>query len=280
MIACAPAHGALVPVSRSSEVRVSATVGTQTNSDSRQTMEFGTFDEAIGAGAVIAGQGTASASASQRSSIDSALGTFFATGGAAAAQTETGSAFASSDFTYRFGVTGADERVTFNGAIARTESGVVNAWLRDLVDPPDVYLLRRHVSEFPPHPGEPGPTWIEQFTLLSGHTYEVSFRAGSVATAGTTSFSGGFAIVLPGDFNNNGTVDAADYVVWRKTDGTQAGYNAWRSHFGQSAGSGSGGSASAAVPEPSTLVLILVATLSIFTGDAQKLRESQKLVHV
>ena len=27
------------------------------------------------------------------------------------------------------------------------------------------------------------------------------------------------AAALPGDYNNNGTVDAADYVVWRKTDG-------------------------------------------------------------
>ena len=38
---------------------------------------------------------------------------------------------------------------------------------------------------------------------------------------------------LPGDFNHDGTVDAADYVVWRKTDGTQAEYNTWRTHFGQ-----------------------------------------------
>ena len=30
---------------------------------------------------------------------------------------------------------------------------------------------------------------------------------------------------IPGDFNDDGTVDAADYVVWRKNDGTQAGYN-------------------------------------------------------
>ena len=45
---------------------------------------------------------------------------------------------------------------------------------------------------------------------------------------------------LPGDFNNDGTVDAADYVVWRKNDGTQAGYDAWRAHFGASLGSGAG----------------------------------------
>ena len=42
---------------------------------------------------------------------------------------------------------------------------------------------------------------------------------------------------LPGDFNNNGTVDAADYVVWRKTDGTPADYNTWRTNFGQTVGS-------------------------------------------
>ena len=38
---------------------------------------------------------------------------------------------------------------------------------------------------------------------------------------------------LPGDFNNDGTVDAADYVVWRKNDGTQTGYDGWRANFGR-----------------------------------------------
>jgi hypothetical protein len=33
---------------------------------------------------------------------------------------------------------------------------------------------------------------------------------------------------LPGDYDQNGTVDAADYVVWRKVDGTQTGYDTWR----------------------------------------------------
>jgi probable HAF family extracellular repeat protein len=68
-------------------------------------------------------------------------------------------------------------------------------------------------------------------------------------------------IPIPGDFNHDGSVDAADYVVWRKGIGvapTQENYNDWRSHFGQTAGSGSGDTANAAVPEPrSTLVLIL-----------------------
>jgi len=49
-------------------------------------------------------------------------------------------------------------------------------------------------------------------------------------------------------------IDSADYVVWRKHDGTLAGFNTRRTHFGQTAGSGSGASANAAMPEPSTLV--------------------------
>jgi concanavalin A-like lectin/glucanase superfamily protein/dockerin type I repeat protein/PEP-CTERM motif-containing protein len=79
-----------------------------------------------------------------------------------------------------------------------------------------------------------------------------------------------------GDYNGSGVVDAADYVVWRKTLG-QSGfglaadgnannqvdpldYNVWRAHFGQTTGSGSGSGANAAVPEPSTLVMLVLAT--------------------
>ena len=45
-----------------------------------------------------------------------------------------------------------------------------------------------------------------------------------------------WAAVDAGDFNQDGTVDAADYVVWRKDLGgiyTQNDYNIWRAHFGQ-----------------------------------------------
>ncbi len=67
------------------------------------------------------------------------------------------------------------------------------------------------------------------------------------------------SLTVPGDYNNNGVVDAADYIVWRKTDGTPAGYNAWRTHFGQTAGSGSGAIANATVPEPATAVMLMFA---------------------
>jgi T5SS/PEP-CTERM-associated repeat protein len=69
---------------------------------------------------------------------------------------------------------------------------------------------------------------------------------------------------LPGDYNQDGRVDAADYVVWRKNDATQAGYNLWRTNFGRTAGSGTGASAGAtvAVPEPTATFIVLTASLA------------------
>ena len=83
---------------------------------------------------------------------------------------------------------------------------------------------------------------------------------------------------LPGDYNQNNIVDAADYTVWRDnlgsgtalpnddTPGVDANdYTRWKTHFGEVAGSGSGsgatGSASAAVPEPAPLVLVALGGL-------------------
>ena len=66
---------------------------------------------------------------------------------------------------------------------------------------------------------------------------------------------------LPGDFNHDSVVDAADYVVWRKEIGTAAEYDTWRSHFGRTAGSGSAGASPSqtAVPEPASLILLGLA---------------------
>ncbi len=70
------------------------------------------------------------------------------------------------------------------------------------------------------------------------------------------------------DYNEDGFVDAADYVLWRSDPtsygGTPAGYDLWVEHFGEAApGSGSGpGTAGFAVPEPATgLLLAFGATL-------------------
>jgi hypothetical protein len=68
---------------------------------------------------------------------------------------------------------------------------------------------------------------------------------------------------LLGDYNGDGTVDAADYVVWRKTDGTAAGYSAWRTNFGAMAASGSVASENAAVPESTTIGMLIVGMLAM-----------------
>jgi hypothetical protein len=74
--------------------------------------------------------------------------------------------------------------------------------------------------------------------------------------------------MVDGDFNGDGVVNAADYVLWRNggplqndpTPGVQpADYDFWVSRFGATSGSGSGG---AAVPEPATW-LCLVAGLGL-----------------
>jgi hypothetical protein len=79
---------------------------------------------------------------------------------------------------------------------------------------------------------------------------------------------------LPGDFNENGAVDAADYVLWRNNldtsnnlpNGvsppgtvTQADYTHWRAHFGETAGGGAALGQAAAVPEPGSYALCAFA---------------------
>jgi hypothetical protein len=64
-------------------------------------------------------------------------------------------------------------------------------------------------------------------------------------------------IGLPGDYNNDLIVDAADYVMWHKTDGTPYGYDEWRTNFGRSAG----GLANEGIPEPATILLVALALL-------------------
>jgi hypothetical protein len=68
----------------------------------------------------------------------------------------------------------------------------------------------------------------------------------------TNGISHGFIATLNADFNGDGAVDAADYVVWRKRNGTLDEYNFWRSKFGTAGSSGMSRSDGdlASVPEP------------------------------
>lgn len=79
--------------------------------------------------------------------------------------------------------------------------------------------------------------------------------------------------IIPGDYNNDGSVDAADYTVWRDNVGAVAGtlandttgtligvdqYNLWVANYGETAESMM---SSQSIPEPTTLLLVAMATI-------------------
>jgi hypothetical protein len=81
--------------------------------------------------------------------------------------------------------------------------------------------------------------------------------------------------VPAGDFNEDGRIDAADYIVWRKqmgqpltawdgADGNGDGlvneldYGVWRRNFGKTIPDAGSGAVSPAVPEPSSLMLLFL----------------------
>jgi hypothetical protein len=74
------------------------------------------------------------------------------------------------------------------------------------------------------------------------------------------------APAIPGDYNQNGTVDAADYVLWRNggplANDPSPGvgpddYTRWRAQFGKNSGGGSGSTSAQGVPEPGGLLLLV-----------------------
>ena len=123
--------------------------------------------------------------------------------------------------------------------------------------------------------------WYAQGISLDGQTIvgvgknPTGQQEGWVAHVGPTS--------ITGDYNQNGVVDAADYVVWRDSvgqvgealvaDGDGSGavdtgdYEVWRAHFGQNAAGSSASfrAVSAVVPEPSTVALAAQPAAFLFT---------------
>ncbi len=101
-------------------------------------------------------------------------------------------------------------------------------------------------------------------SLPSGLGWTVNFQPASLGIAVIS--TGGIA----GDYNNSGTVDAADYTLYRDALGTNtvlpndptggtigaAQYNTWRNNFGQS-GNMNALAAAASVPEPAALLVAL-----------------------
>jgi hypothetical protein len=112
-------------------------------------------------------------------------------------------------------------------------------------------------------------------------TLQLPPLAGSLSWDTTRLYTDGVLAVagagLAGDYNLNGTVDAADYVVWRKmlgqsgsglaADGDGNGtidtgdYDLWRAHFAQAAGAAA--ATIAMVPEPENLRILVIGITAV-----------------
>jgi hypothetical protein len=95
---------------------------------------------------------------------------------------------------------------------------------------------------------------FENLNLPAGYQWNVAYNANDVVLTVTGLAS------LAGDFNSDGSVDAADYVLWRKTAGSPMSYAAWKTSFGASGGSGGN---SPSVPEPTALLLFAIASCGL-----------------
>jgi hypothetical protein len=108
----------------------------------------------------------------------------------------------------------------------------------------------------------PHVPYTEGYSGVYGYSHafgaaEAAFTVENFRTEGTLA-------TLTGDYNADGKVDAADYVVWRdqNINGPQ-GYLDWRTNFGKPASGaalGSGGS----VPEPASASLVLVGLVILW----------------
>jgi T5SS/PEP-CTERM-associated repeat protein len=136
---------------------------------------------------------------------------------------------------------------------------------------------------------------LSSFTPAQNNVFDIldfSTRTGTFATVTLPTLPGSLEwdtsklytdgtirVVLPGDFNNSGTVDAADYAAWRKglnTTYTPSDYDVWRTHFGRTAaGTGSSLAASTSVPEPTSLTLTLL-TIGAVTIARLRQRNSRR----
>lgn len=116
---------------------------------------------------------------------------------------------------------------------------------------------------------------------LAGATRESIVAALESGGTGFRLAAAAASVGVPGDYNANGIVDAADYVIWRAQLGTSfqltnevAGttpgtvtpedYTAWRARFGNMSGSGAASSLGfAAVPEPSAFLSLLALASAV-----------------
>jgi hypothetical protein len=123
------------------------------------------------------------------------------------------------------------------------------------------------------------------FQIGGARDVQFDYRSGGMTVQGVVQYVSTPAGV-PGDYNENGVVDAADYLLWRDggplaneggvTPGTTTpeDYFTWRANFGRSAGIGGSLAASTAVPEPTILLLASFVPSVIFFLAGRRRRQA------
>ena len=128
------------------------------------------------------------------------------------------------------------------------------------------------------------------YDFVSSQAYSIAPNGNIVGTATDDGFNT-YAILwtpqpdgpvesgVDGDYNNNGIVDAADYVAWRKGGtlynevasagtNTPQDYTEWRMRFGSN--TPGSGVANTPVPEPATATLVLLTALCLMVATGRQ----------
>jgi hypothetical protein len=135
---------------------------------------------------------------------------------------------------------------------------------------------------------------FEDLMLPDGFQWSVAYNDGSIVL----SVAG---LGLAGDYDKNGTVDAADYIVWRGSMGetgsglaadgngdmvvNQDDYTLWRGNFGKTSAGTASAAAVSSVPEPTSAWVGLIAAcgLALYRKQrysARSVRRVDELVSV
>jgi T5SS/PEP-CTERM-associated repeat protein len=99
----------------------------------------------------------------------------------------------------------------------------------------------------------------QRLTTTDGlYSFLVHYGVGSAFDLRQVVLTNFQSTILPGDFNHNGSVDAVDYVVWRRnlsgnTFVDETNYQTWRTNFGRTAEQMA---ESTSVPEPAAIALM------------------------
>jgi peptidoglycan hydrolase-like protein with peptidoglycan-binding domain len=154
----------------------------------------------------------------------------------------------SSTWNFGNGARSSEEQIVIDHASAFIRAGATGRVIRIITSNDDIYDGIAALN----------PTTALYYDTSGGHQNHLHIDVGPPTRLA------GLANVA-GDFNLDDTVDASDYVLWRKYTGTMytpAQYNTWRANFGRvrSSGGGAGSTAQApAVPEPAATGLLLGA---------------------